>query len=746
MTKLDPKQIKIFAKNSGDQGTTVFGSTANGNTEFSRDPDELQNEYYQMGWKQGEVLGKAPMLEDFNTIQYLTSRELFYLAQTGGFREWIDDTGSGEDPLYNKGSIVNVYDNSGQPVLYVSLVDANQGNNPATDDGSHWVKFLYSRAEMDVIIRALEGKSSRLNGYSFSFVTFSDPVNDPTGYQAEQLEVTNYALTQLQLTDPADIPNMIGVHNLNGDHLFLYDQGGEGLLDDVWIDNGLDTLVPASKTVGGYVQIGDNIDVDENGVISEPVATSSSLGVVQAGSNINVNSGVMSVNTGSDSQLGVLQTSTNINNTAGTISVNTGSTTQKGVLQVGSNLSVSDGTVSVSTANGSTTFGVVKGAAITGGLNIGSDGTAWMDITSKTQFGTVYVGDNINVSDGVISVPRATDTSLGVVQAGEGIKIENGVINSSGGGMPIGSVFYAVRLDVPQNSLRLDGSIYDRAGFEDFYDNYLTPEKMGYISFSNYQSQLDEFGSCGGFAKDTSAQRFRVPSIADNTFIANSINGTKVGYFHWDQIVNMTGNVNWTTGDQGKTHLSDAYPPTGVFYADNDINSLYPIGSGGAVNGYRGFSFNASRQVRTGDRVQPRHITYPLFVVVANRYVESTTSNYNNFISGLNSKLDISMANISDAGAAKLWSYCPARPFNSGNVNLGVVGQLLATLETYGSYPFTIPAGGAWFCSFLAVSPSGEVVTSSGSYFGVWAGGTTFYSTHSSFPNQVPLGYIWRIS
>jgi uncharacterized phage protein gp47/JayE len=51
MAKLDPKLIKIFANNSGDNGTTVFGSTKDSNTQFSKDPDILQNSNYLEGWK-----------------------------------------------------------------------------------------------------------------------------------------------------------------------------------------------------------------------------------------------------------------------------------------------------------------------------------------------------------------------------------------------------------------------------------------------------------------------------------------------------------------------------------------------------------------------------------------------------------------------------------------------------------------------------------------------------------------------
>jgi hypothetical protein len=151
MAKLDAKLIKVFAGNSGDNGTTVFGTAKDGNTQFSKDPDVLQNNNYMQGWKAAKLLNSTPLLEDFNTVFYNITRELLYLAQTGGFREWIDDTNSGTDALYNKGSVIGAIENN-VPVLYYSLTDNNQGNNPTTDGGTNWKKLYYTRDELTEIL------------------------------------------------------------------------------------------------------------------------------------------------------------------------------------------------------------------------------------------------------------------------------------------------------------------------------------------------------------------------------------------------------------------------------------------------------------------------------------------------------------------------------------------------------------------------------------------------------------------
>ena len=56
---------------------------------------------------------------------------------------------------------------------------------------------------------------------------------------------------------------------------------------------------PATASTPGIVQVGDNINVDNNGVISVPLATSSTAGVVKIGQNMTVaGDGTINVATG----------------------------------------------------------------------------------------------------------------------------------------------------------------------------------------------------------------------------------------------------------------------------------------------------------------------------------------------------------------------------------------------------------------------------------------------------------------
>lgn len=155
----------------------------------------------------------------------------------------------------------------------------------------------------------------------------------------------------------------------------------------------LQQIVDASKTAKGLVRIGDNINVNSEGLISVPIGgsgTSGSLGVLRTGDNITNSNGLISVPIGTNSIFGVLKTGDNIINTNGEISVPVADNTVKGVVSVGENIDVTDGKISISKCS-SDTYGVVK------------------------------VGDNISVTEGKISVSQASDSVFGVVKLGGNI-------------------------------------------------------------------------------------------------------------------------------------------------------------------------------------------------------------------------------------------------------------------------------------------------------------------------------------
>ena len=92
-------------------------------------------------------------------------------------------------------------------------------------------------------------------------------------------------------------------------------------------------------------------NIQNQGGYTLPTASSSTLGGVKIGSNINISSGTISVKTATTSALGVVKIGSNISASSGTISVNTATTTALGVVKIGSNISVNNGKISLTKDN-----------------------------------------------------------------------------------------------------------------------------------------------------------------------------------------------------------------------------------------------------------------------------------------------------------------------------------------------------------------------------------------------------------
>lgn len=126
MAKLERKLTKIFANNSGSQGTTVYGSKASGTVQYSKDLDDLQSTEWEIGREAGVVANSAPVLEDDNTVDFVMSRQIKYIQQMG-ICEWL----ATETYYINSFCAYN-------GVVYKSLTNNNINHNPANDNGTNW--------------------------------------------------------------------------------------------------------------------------------------------------------------------------------------------------------------------------------------------------------------------------------------------------------------------------------------------------------------------------------------------------------------------------------------------------------------------------------------------------------------------------------------------------------------------------------------------------------------------------------
>lgn len=127
MAKLTRQQQQIFAGQAPSDMIAAFGTTQTGKPVYSTDLSTLQTTNYQQGWQDAVIADKAPFLEEMNGVMYGTTYQLAYLMQQG-IPEW--DAGT----TYYTNSRAMGSDGN----IYTSLVDENTGNNPTTDDGTHW--------------------------------------------------------------------------------------------------------------------------------------------------------------------------------------------------------------------------------------------------------------------------------------------------------------------------------------------------------------------------------------------------------------------------------------------------------------------------------------------------------------------------------------------------------------------------------------------------------------------------------
>lgn len=243
-TKLDRKDVKIFAENSDATLITEFRTeSADGSTaSFSRDPDVIQNANYEQGWVENQNnLNTKIFGEDMNAVSYVQSYLLKYLYENG-IPEWSATT------EYFEHSIARV-DNR----LFISLTDNNINNDPENTVGE-WSEVPLSAIN---IITSGTG-SSILNTSSGNNITL------------KSLSVDGYA----SLQD-------------NGDQLNIHVIGGSGIVDAYWgqiqgtLTNQAD-LVSALGDKQDNITFDSPLSVDVNNEVSIPKATDSVSGYLDS--------------------------------------------------------------------------------------------------------------------------------------------------------------------------------------------------------------------------------------------------------------------------------------------------------------------------------------------------------------------------------------------------------------------------------------------------------------------------------
>jgi hypothetical protein len=249
--------------------------------------------------------------------------------------------------------------------------------------------------------------------------------------------------------------------------------------------------------------------------------------------------------------------------------------------------------------------------------------------------------------NGIDEVGYANETTAGVAKLytslgnnTDGAVDQNTITNelSKITGMPIGAVISVARTDIPSGYVRLDGTEIPTTLNNDFYVNYLLSGKIPNRPIADWHTAYAaNNGNVGFWGIDIDNGILKAPIIDDRATIMQCLTLGNIGQYGQDQIVNITGD----TGE-----MPSGGTPTGAFFTGT--------GLGGSGNNHFTnqdvFKFDASRVVNTGDRVQPRHIQYPLVMAISNQAVQASEAQYNEFITGLNSRANIDLDNISDSG------------------------------------------------------------------------------------------------
>lgn len=252
-------------------------------------------------------------------------------------------------------------------------------------------------------------------------------------------------------------------------------------------------------------------------------------------------------------------------------------------------------------------------------------------------------------------------TNILTINSDNTVELNNTLTDNTG--VFIGAFMYGIRNDTPEGWLRCDGNEYPSNAFKVFIDNFLLTGKIPYKNLTDWQTEYNaNNGNCGYFGyqeeiiqyqEDENGNKtnmpvldedgnpiviqqgiLKTPCLQDRVFIAQALNSGNIAKFNWDQIINITGLV-LTGEDRTKAN------PNGAFY----VSGVRAGGCNNESEVSNDVSFDASRVVRTGDKVQPQHIQYPLFICVSNRPVPATEAQYNSFIDAITNKLSIDGSN-----------------------------------------------------------------------------------------------------
>ena len=271
----------------------------------------------------------------------------------------------------------------------------------------------------------------------------------------------------------------------------------------------------------------------------------------------------------------------------------------------------------------------------------------------------------------------------------EALRKINAIADAIGQGMPIGTIFQAIRTDIPEGSLRLDGTEFT-TGFEGFVTNYLATGKIISKSLDEWQTEYTMTnGNVGFFGYDEATGAFKTPCIQAGTFLAQAVASGEFGSFLNSELKSHTHtqaahthtrgtmNITGTFGTDGQTGSAVANGQvSGAFY--NGTTTNWTIAANQSAKGTQ-IGFDASRSwtgstssaqptinATGGSDTYPKHIRYPFFVVVSNVVAEEPSQvAWDNFVGNLDGKANKSdvVSKLGDTMTGILTGISSPHPF-----------------------------------------------------------------------------------
>lgn len=229
---------------------------------------------------------------------------------------------------------------------------------------------------------------------------------------------------------------------------------------------------------------------------------------------------------------------------------------------------------------------------------------------------TVIMNKNDTIS--VIIPATYTNVEIGSIQFAPFKYQKTNVLYKDRIVRKLGEIFIYAGIDIPDNSLPLDGQIISECNiaYPDFYTWVVNNGKT--ITLEEYETKMSQYSQCGYFGLDTTTKTIRLPKI--KAFIQNVESVSEIGEAENAGLPNITGDVKYMLYND---------PPT------PERDGAISIDQGQVFNNYSPSGDTALRSCRlvvnaswhnsiygNSTTVTPDNVKYRYFIYIKNEFTE----------------------------------------------------------------------------------------------------------------------------